>query len=518
MKLGKLFEWTAFAVGCVGAFAFVLDRRGEDILLGSTLAVVVSFAAFSLVPIFRRKTPTSTAFLLGGTTLVASGLAGLLVIHRGGGRAILAVIGALCVAVLIRSSASGAAALLARQHESPIQEQVKHRVGLCFASLLAYLLWQGLASLAGPFPEISLKLFSRELLAYVGGFCLCFILWTHARNILRYALKGITFALVIAIVGMLLVAMLQATGMLPSACATQWGWIRIESTEFGRSWRLQFPFEHHNRAGFFGMLATFLIPALVLTSSLATPFWAILAALSSVLVTIATVTRGALLGLGAGAIAVVCSASASTRKSFLPVLAVLTIVSGMLVIVSPSQRAHWEDAVHWLREEKNTPTSLSSRMTIQAVALELIAQRPLTGWGYGYSTFETAARQIFPSLASRIEGMSHPHNHWLEQAFAGGLPAVFLFALFTFSRLSALALAVRHASTQPDKRWMLCLALWFGLEIAIQVYGLTNTALRRNLGLACYLVWAGSLLLVLRTFTRDESSASTASPHLESGR
>ncbi|MGB9691878.1 MAG: O-antigen ligase family protein [Candidatus Sumerlaeaceae bacterium] len=490
-----------FALGALASILFLSDRAGENLFLGIVLVSVLTAAA--TIAISWARTVRRSARELGAGVLGAS-LLGVLAIAASPSearpRTAVAVLGILCVGLLARESARLTDNILCARTESGITQRAYRAIRLCLSSLLAYLLWQYLVSLAGPLPKISLKLFARELVAYTGVFYLVILLSNRASGFGQQVVRGIVGSLAIACVVMLGITALYGIGMLSSSFAVEQKWIRIEPQGSGQTWRLQFPFEHHNRTGFFGMIQTFLLPALMLVGGFGSPAWAIASAVGGLLIVGASVTRGALAGAGVGVAAALCAAPPRARVRFAGTLSVVIIAGATFAIFSPSQRAHWKDAYRWLTGRHFAPTSLASRMAIQSTALEMIAERPLLGWGYGYSTFETSARRFFPAVASQVEGMSHPHNQWIEQAFAGGLPGVVLFSLFTFSRLIGLAFAVRRATSVANMRWAIALALWFGLELAIQAYGLTNTALRRNLGVACYAIWAGSVIFTLSTF------------------
>ncbi len=391
-------------------------------------------------------------------------------------------------------------------------------VRVCAATLLAFLGWTCFCSVISPQAETAMRLLVKEQLVYGTWFFalpLAAMLWRKQAVSAGLAACYIVLG---AVVAMLVVAGLYVGGLLPQHLSSLDGWIRINPVDSSDGWRLQFPFWHHNRAGFFGMCAAFIAPAFFVAKPNPQDWLAILSGVMGLIVALLSGTRGAvlacLIGWGGASLSLV---STRNRLSFVLGALTATILAGVLLASSP-HRSHWEE-LFLFRPPLLAQTSTSTRLIIQSVALNLIAARPLTGWGYGYLTFENLARQFYPQLARQIEGMSHPHNHWFEIAVAGGVPAAILFFLFTLARLVALAEALRESALAGTERsWRFFLAIWLGLELAIQFYGLTNTCLRRNLGLWTYTLWAISLVLVYETPKRCSSGYITPSPRPESGR
>ena len=83
----------------------------------------------------------------------------------------------------------------------------------------------------------------------------------------------------------------------------------------------------------------------------------------------------------------------------------------------------WQFA--WRRFQLEDPWRY--RREIAASTLEMIRERPLTGFGLG--AFET----VYPAYASFDIGqrVAHAHNDWLEWTAEGGFPVLLLFAFFT---------------------------------------------------------------------------------------
>jgi O-antigen ligase len=378
-------------------------------------------------------------------------------------------------------------------------QRLKRSIFGALTCLGGYFVWESFATAWAPQRDVTLKLFARELCVYVGSFFLAIRFCLTRPRECRYFLQGAGAAVVLICVLMIIVAGLQGLGLLPRSFAGEQGWVRMENA--GQAWRLQFPFQHHNRAGFFGMCAAFLVPVFLLSRSRFSPVAAIATACMGLVITLFAITRGAQLGLTVGVIGTAVAPWQRPNKNVVLALAGALAAACLLVLALPAQRAHWLGEVKSLVAPTGAQTSIGNRLMIQGAALGLLSERPLRGWGYGYSTFEQLAAERFPSVARDVEGMSHPHNIWLEQAFSAGIPAMLLFLGFTVCRLLALGGVLSPSSVSLKNREMLILALWFGLELAIQMYGLTNTSLRRTLGLWTYTLWAGSIVLALHAAT-----------------
>ncbi|MCX7625450.1 MAG: O-antigen ligase family protein, partial [Candidatus Sumerlaeaceae bacterium] len=354
-------------------------------------------------------------------------------------------------------------------------------IRLSLGTLLAYFLWEAVGTVWSENPGIALKLFTRELCVYVGVFF--FATWSACSqpSLARLFAKGAGAAVTVVCVLMLIVASLHVIGALPSSLLNEEGWIRIGPAP--AEWRLQFPFQHHNRAGFFGMCAAFLIPAFVLSYTQFSWRTATGSALVGVIISLLSLTRGAQLGVLVGGISTLAALTGVRTRITLIWATAVAFIFVAVVFLSPHQRGHWlESILVTPNRSVGTQTSLGNRLIIQSITLELISKKPLQGYGYGSPIFEKVTSAQYPGVAANIEGMSHPHNFWLEKVFAAGIPGALCFLAFTFSRLAALASVIRTLHRQqmlPTLGLLALLALWFGLEIGIQAYGLTNTVLRR---------------------------------------
>jgi O-antigen ligase len=140
--------------------------------------------------------------------------------------------------------------------------------------------------------------------------------------------------------------------------------------------------------------------------------------------------------------------------------------------------------------------SIGARLVMWQTAVGMIERRPGLGFGYGFENFVSAAQADHPDKPDFFEDAAHAHNMWLETAAENGIAGAVLLLAFTVVRIAGLGRAWwRLMRRRHGFAWLLL--LWLCLEVTVQVYGLTNYALRRNLGFLTYWIWAGSVVLVV---------------------
>ena len=111
-------------------------------------------------------------------------------------------------------------------------------------------------------------------------------------------------------------------------------------------------------------------------------------------------------------------------------------------------------------------TSFTGRTEIWDFAADKIAERPITGWGYG--AFWRTERTMYGGAAenSWVNTADHGHNAFLDTALVTGLPGLAL-TLIAFALMPLRDLNRAAPSTRIDPATMLFLRLWmFGLTAA----------------------------------------------------
>jgi O-antigen ligase len=122
--------------------------------------------------------------------------------------------------------------------------------------------------------------------------------------------------------------------------------------------------------------------------------------------------RGAMVALVASLSLLFLQGKSLVTKLKLGLMALVTIaVVGFASYQIDAVRKRWEKAVY--------EGSMSGRETIWVVALEMIMEKPLLGWGPAYNTWE---------LGSRLGGLSKDaHNMYLRLLAEGGIVGAFPF-------------------------------------------------------------------------------------------
>ena len=172
---------------------------------------------------------------------------------------------------------------------------------------------------------------------------------------------------------------------------------------------------------------------------------------------LATATRGAILGmLGGAALASALWAFTAGRKGR---QAGASVLVGLVVLAGG----------FWLARDtsfvRNEPTltriasiSLSegaTRFTLWKLALEGVAERPITGWGQdGFNYVFNAKYQ--PALYAQEPWFDRAHNTFVDWLVAGGVPALLLFAALLIAAVAAL---LRAPSLSRAERILLVSAL-----------------------------------------------------------
>ncbi len=350
-------------------------------------------------------------------------------------------------------------------------------------------------SFASVDPRTSIKLFGAEAANYAFLYLLLLRLGLAGQlggSFLRDGTRGV---LVLSVVVMSVVV---AAAVMGPATWGEWlrarEWIRAEAGDPAAPWRIQFPFAHHNRAAFFLMVTAF---ALCAAFAAGWGWRAITAAVAglAMLCLLFTATRGALLGVVAGA-AVVSGTVGFTRSTGRRwLVALLLFAPAAWFLLPEAHRRQIRQVVEVQSYQPGPKTSIGARIALWRVTTVLIGERPVLGFGYGFETFERVMGEREPALLKEMQGLSHAHNMWLEVAVESGIPAAAVLAAFALLRCAGLGFAwfrIRKSGGAGN-----ALAVWLALEVAILVYGMSNYPLRRSLGLIPWSVWSVSAICVL---------------------
>jgi hypothetical protein len=375
--------------------------------------------------------------------------------------------------------------------------------GLCVVHAFLCLL----SAFAASEPKLSMKLFGSDVAVYVSLFL---IILRFAPEYNLSALRRMAcghLALVSSMVGaMLLIVVAYATGGdgLRAGLEAK-DWILSESADGQTTWRLVFPFQHHNRTGFVAMTSVFFFMAVLLTAKSPSRRGAAALLMVAALVSVAfSLTRAAMVAAALGLLVAVPVALTANRQ-LRWVLLLLVAVPAIWLALPEAHRARIRqvtDPAAWIPGRE---TTTGARLVLWDRTISLVARHPYWGVGYGYARFEQVFNRTYPDLVDKLGGTSHAHNQWLQAAAESGLPAAVAWLAFTLARLALLIVAIRRSWPNAAT-----LSAWLGLEMAIQVYLMTNYTLRYSLGAYTYCVWALGSAMALRAL--EPSRARPATP------
>lgn len=364
------------------------------------------------------------------------------------------------------------------------------------ATLLGFCFYATLSAAASLFSKDSMELLGGELLPYAGMFIIIKrTAWCVKSDWWRVTARTVWGVTVIASFAMAVVMLMALISHNLSNQLLAADFFRIDS-DAPDTRRLQFLFDHHNRAGFFAAAAVFLC----LAGALGGRAWRGLAITGAACAAFAlpfTLTRGALVAAGLAMTVFIIVGATRYRRGGWIVLAALLVLAPVGWITLPvSYKAHIAKIINPANYNEHSGGSIGARLIMWDTAVELIKKRPGLGFGYGFENFEHTIRLEHPLRPEFFEGSSHAHNHWLETAAETGIPGALLLFALTAMRIGGLIIGWWRAR-QTRHPLAILLLLWICLELMIQFYGLTNYTLRRNLGFLTYWIWAGSVVLIL---------------------
>lgn len=186
---------------------------------------------------------------------------------------------------------------------------------------------------------------------------------------------------------------------------------------------------------------------------------------ASIIVLFFTASRGAVIGLVAGAgfaalLWILLAVRGGAKKSLsskiaLGTLAVLLVLAGSFYLARDSAFVQSEPALSRLSTVFALSEELKVRSTIWGMAFEGVKEDPFTGWG------QEGFNQVFnkyydPSLFAQETWFDRAHNMYIDWLVAGGFPALILFVLLLVAGLVAL---LRASGLTQAKRVLLMGAL-----------------------------------------------------------
>jgi O-antigen ligase len=197
-----------------------------------------------------------------------------------------------------------------------------------------------------------------------------------------------------------------------------------------------------------------------------------------------------------GALALRLADAPSRRVRVAMSVAALAVVAISAVVIL---------SIHAQREAHGTPAAFNAdvRLALWPEVLDLVRERPITGYGFGRGLLRHLLREDLGS-----EELWHAHNFFLEALLQTGVLGLLLHLLL----LAALAREGWHAARTRDERLVACGMVLLAIIVGMLVRNMTDTLFVRQNALLFWSV-AGAFLgfIARRRKECSESSAAAAS-------
>lgn len=203
-------------------------------------------------------------------------------------------------------------------------------------------------------------------------------------------------------------------------------------------------------------------------------------------------SRGAWLGFAAGLVGVLLLHRKWTRKLFLGLLLLCTV---LLVVNGPERTANWVTAEMGAGMTDNK----TSRLEMWSRAIYGISDFPITGMGM--NMFRRVMPVLYPSFTTPPGfDVAHAHNHLLQVALDLGIPGLTAYLALW---LGAGCLSLKVFRTAEDQ-WMKDAALGLGMGLVSHfIFGIGDAIpLGAKIGIVFWIVLALVVSLFLRVCTQ----------------
>jgi hypothetical protein len=186
-------------------------------------------------------------------------------------------------------------------------------------------------------------------------------------------------------------------------------------------------------------MAAFAVPVMLLSGRRRGRFLACALLGATTLAVLSTGSRSGFLALGVGAATFVALSRRLRRRESMIVVVALSVLAVFAATSFAPRTA----------EISSTTGTLLAREGIWHQAVTLIAERPITGWGFHYATRSVFVEAPSPGGAA-TRRLSSVHNEYLAQLVDGGVLGMFGFS-FMLALLVRVGLRMRaHPSTEHE--------------------------------------------------------------------
>lgn len=395
---------------------------------------------------------------------------------------------------------AAAAAIFAERNGS---EAASHRVNRALLVILGvFLIWATVACAYSIDPEESYELFFDE-----GGpyFVAVFVL---LLKLAREPYRAWAWACLPVFVGGLIGAIAVgefAAGYLGTNETRE----RLEERELIRYntdaageliVRAQFPFREHNRLASYLLACLLLAPIAFFQTGRATRITIAVAGALAFAGIVVSGTRGAMLAAVAG-FAVLFFARPRLLLIAVPVAAIV-------FFILPAGMRYHVQSIFDPKTYAERIGSVQYRFRGWEITSDMIRERPLLGFGYGWKTYET----IYPRYAEGKEfyekDMPHAHNNLLEIVVEMGAFGGLLFAAYQLGLIWLALQLWRRRREIPEAHWLPWAVL--ALMVGLHLFGMTNFSLRRSVGFQIWMCWAMAQGLLVASALKTEAGSCCA--------
>lgn len=379
--------------------------------------------------------------------------------------------------------------------DSPVMQRVRQhpRLATVIGCAVAFIVLMLMAAMLSPDPPHSLRWMRKEM----GAYFLLFLITIHTIKTWARFRRAVVVAFVVG-------ALACATGVLCYAVylycdryemqqVTFWmadpnqGFlVRHPNADSGGWLQAQFPFEHPNRLGSFGVLFVMLSAVIfTLGGSWKARSWIVAGGLISLLAIVLSGTRGAMVAAVGGV--AVCLVLWDKRLLIPLVIGSVVFALSFNHLPIPEKTKERISSIFDITIYTEHVDTMSWRQMMWKASGAMIADHPWWGIGYGKGFFKSDFDSYRVEGDNDPEEKNHPHNNFLYLGVSSGIPALTAFVLFLTLLMSGCLR--RYWRPLDDVRgFREMAAALFALWIAFILYSMTNTSLRYTIGMWTWLL------------------------------
>lgn len=393
-------------------------------------------------------------------------------------------------------AASGERILRRRETSPPDAEKFLRFDAYLWRALAAWGIWMAVAAAYGILPDKGFRILYKEGGAYLIAMSLLILQLTRRPESAKlwlglFAAVGI----VVALTGIVEFSLGYAGTESLQARLLKAEFIRQDDTAGAeRVVRAQYPFGEHNRLASYLLTIVMLAPVgFALNQSRRARMNYLIAGGLALVGIVTTGTRGAMIAVAAG-LAVMTLAKPKILIFLIPAaLAAFALL--------PAGMRHHAETIFNPATYRDTGGNVQYRLRGWQIASEMIRDRPIFGFGYGWEIYES----IYPKYSEGKTGfepnMPHAHNNVLEITAEMGVIGALIFLAYQ----AGLFFMAFRLGSKTGWRSILPWAI-LCLFVGLHAFGMTNFSLRRSVGIQVWMVWGMAHALMVISGSSGEAA------------